>query len=549
MSQSSESPPDHRVRGEALESWKAIAEYFQRGVRTVRRWEREEGLPVHRHVHKQRATVYAIRSELDAWRGARSSSAGSFRRLRASSRVMIAVLPFADLSGSPDREYVAEGLTDEMIGHLGRWDPRTLGVIARTTMMYYRGVNRPVRQIGDELQVDYLVEGSVRWEADRVRVSAHLIDVRNETPLWSGTYEETVRSILVLQRELAGTIGREIRLKLSLEPKSAPAETRTVNPEAYYAHLQGRHFLNAFTPESVRRSLDCLRRAIEADPTYAPSYASLAEAYQQSHIWADEHSARTLPLALEAANQALRLEPDLPEAHASMGLISANYLWDWAGAERHFQMALSLNPGCSPARHWYSEFLAEMGHIDAGLDTIERAQRHDPLSRSIQATRAFVLLLGGRFDEAIAQAEAVLEIDRDYPMALMRLGIALTAKGRHDAAVQALRRAHKADPDLLDALSLLAYAQARAGDTGEALKQRDRLRRLGKRRYVPPFLFANICIGLGEHDQAIDFMEAEYGSRSWYLLLINRSPQFEPLRPHARFQALLRKMNFPAGRS
>ena len=516
----------------------------------MRRWEKEEGLPVHRHVHKKLGTVYAHRSELDAWRRGRSveivrsAGTGVAQNEQSSARVMIAVLPFTHLSADPEQEYVADGLTEEMIGQLGRFNPETLGVIARTTVMQYKHKNRTVRQIRDELRVDYILEGSLRHEAGRVRVTAQLIHARDQTHLWSDTYEQAMHSILVLQRQLARDIGREIRLKLSPRHESWDV-VDMVNPDAYYANLKGRHFLNDFAPESIRRSVEFFRQAIDSDPHYAPAYASLAEAYAQLPVWIDETSVTSLPLALDAAAHALRLDPDLPEAHASLGLINTYYLWDWPVAERHFQRALELNPSCSPARQWYGEFLAAMGRREEALETIERAREHDPLSRSIHATLVFVLLLARRFDEAIAQARQVLEVDPDYPMALIRLGLAYSAKGMHSDAVRTLERAEAVAPTLLDCSALLGYAHARAGAMQPARKQLNKLHSLAKQRYVPPFLFANLYLALGDADNAIRFMEKEYESRGWYLLLIGQGPQFDPLRSHPRFQALLRRMNFP----
>jgi TolB-like protein/tetratricopeptide (TPR) repeat protein len=457
---------------------------------------------------------------------------------------MIAVLPFQNLSGGSEHEYVADGLTEETISQLGRFSPETLGVIARTTVMQYKGVSRAVREIGDELKVSFILEGSVRREADRVRVTAQLIDVHEQTHLWSGTYEETTRSILAFQGELAADIGRQIQRRVA-PPQTGLSDGRIVHPDAYHAHLQGRHLLNGFTPESVRRSVECFRRATAADPEYAPSYASLAEAYERLPIWVNEPAANTLSLALEAAEHALRLDPDLPEAHASLGLINANYLWDWAKAEAHFQRALELNPSCSPARLWFAEFLAEMGRIDEALETIERARIYDPLSRSIQATRAFVFWLGRRFDDAIAQSEQVLQMAPDYPMALIRLGVACAGKGLYDDAARAFRRAKTAAPALLDCRSLLAYAEALGGNRPAALEQLGELQQLAERRYVPPFVFAMVYLGLGEHTLSLEAMEEEYDARGWYLLMLNRGPQFDVLRPHPRFQALLRRMNFP----
>lgn len=533
-----------------LESWKEIAVYLNRGVRTVRRWEKEEGLPVHRHAHNKVGTIYAHRSELDTWReGRRANPTGANQALRSGrllpGRVMIAVLPFASLTDAGDGGYIADGLTEEMIGHLGRFSPATLGVIARTTVMLYRRTDRSLREIAAELKVDYVVEGSVRREGDRVRVTAHLIHARDQAHLWSNTYEQTIHSILALQRDLAGDIAAGVRLTLSPRPGSQTTGLDRVQAEAYYAHLQGRYLLNSFTPDSVRRSIDAFQGAIAADPNYAPAYASLAEAYQQLSVWTEAPPSSTAPLALEAAERAIRLNPELPDAYASLGLIHATFVWDWAEADRNFRRALALNPSCSPAGQWYAEFLADMGRFDEALAVADAALVHDPLSRANQSTRAFVLWMARRFDAAIDQAEAVLDADPAYPMALIRLGTAQAGKGDYAQAVRAFRRASSAAPELPACLGLLGYALGRAGDVQQALAALEKLRRLKEARYVPAFPFALVHLGLGEWDTALRFMEDEFANRGWFLLLLNKAPQFDPLRGNARFDALVRRLKFP----
>lgn len=530
-------PTENRpVCPERLESWKEIAAYFKRGVRTVRRWEKEEGLPVHRHVHNKLATVYAHRPELDAWWGVGRGGA-------VSTPVMVAVLPFRNLSSDPQQDYFSDGLTEEMISQLGRLQPDSLSVIARTTVMQYKVSVKTAREIAAELRVNYLLEGSVRIEGDRARVTARLIDARNQTTLWTASHEEPLRGILVLQRELAANIGREIRLKLS--PQALPHAPRDVDPAGYRWHLKGRHFLNSFTPASVRESLACFRKAIESDPAQASFYASLAEAYERLPMWSNTSARQTFPLALDAATKALEFDPTLPDAYASLGLIHANYLWDWAHAERFFQRALELNPGCSAARQWYAEFLAEMGRTDEALLTIEPARVSDPLSSAIQSTRAFALLLARRFDEAILQAEQVLEVDPQYPMALLRLGLAYSGKGRHDDAIRVFEAAEKSAAGLLDCIALQGYAHGQIGNRRKALKTLRTLKDLANTRHVPPFLLAVVFVGLGDSEEAVRCMEEEYDDRGWYLLLIKEAHQFDPLRAVPRFQALQRRMAFP----
>jgi TolB-like protein/tetratricopeptide (TPR) repeat protein len=458
---------------------------------------------------------------------------------------MIAVLPFHNLGQDSEQDYFSDGLTEEMISHFGRLQPESLAVIARTTVMQYRGTTRTAREIGAELRVNYLLEGSVRVEKDRVRVTARLIDVRDQTPLWANTYDQSMRSILAVQSELAADIVREIRLRIGSPLQATPVEQAVVDPVAYRTHLMGRHLLTSFRPAAVQRSVELFRKAIEADPGFGPSYASLAEAYERLPMWIGLPARQTYPLALEAVEKALELDPHLPDALASLGLIHANYLWNWEKAEQCFERALELNPGCSQARQWYAEFLAEMGRTVEALQILEPARISDPLSSGIQSTRAFALLLGCHFDEAIAEAQQVLELDPQYPMALIRLGFACAGKGLYADAVRAFEAAEEAAPGLVDCVALQGYAHGKAGNRHLALARLADLRRLADERYVPPFLFSNIHLGLDEYDDAIRYMEQEYAARGWYLLLIKQGPQFDPLRSHPRFQALLRAMAFP----
>jgi TolB-like protein/tetratricopeptide (TPR) repeat protein len=543
--------PPRSLSDDRLDSWKEIAAYLRRGVRTVRRWEKEEGLPVHRHVHNTLGTVYALRHEIDAWldsrrAGRRLVPAPSLPERPASGRIMLAVLPFEDLSPDCHATFFGDGLTSEMIARLGQLRPERLGVIARTTVMQYRAAAKTVRQIGDELGVQFVLEGTVRQEAGRARITAELILVRDQTQVWAGEYEQPISSILALQRHLAIEIGRGIDVALAPAPESAPALPGRVQPQAYLACLKGRHFLRRFTADSVRRSIEYFREAIEADPTYAAAHAALAEAYAHLPVWGERPSSETLQLAMASAQRALELDPEQADAYASLGLVLANYVWDWEAAERHFQRALELNPGSVSAGQWYAEFLGEMGRCDEALAILDESGLHDPLSPGIHASAAFALWLARRYVEADARAALGLEIEPNYPMALIRRGVVSVCTGAYDAAVEAFRSAQGATPPLLACTALLGYTYGRAGRREEAEAVLNELRSLERTRYVPAFLLAGVHLGLGDEEEALRLFEREWRARGWYLLLLNRSPLYDPLRSHPRFQALLRRMSFPA---
>jgi serine/threonine-protein kinase len=409
--------------------------------------------------------------------------------------------------------------------------------------MHYKTARRTVRQIGEELRVRFVLDGSARFEGDRVCVTTQLVRAEDQAQVWAARYERPVRSILALQQEIASEIGREVRVTLTPAQQARRGTARDIEPEAYLAYLRGRHFLNEFTSDAVRRAVECFKAALDIDPTYAQAHASLSEAYAHLGVWTDMPTATTLPLAIGAAHAALGLDPGLAEAYAALGLIHANHVWDWHGAERYFLRALQLNPSLAAAAQWYAEFLAELGRIEEALAIVDLAARHDPLSRSIPASRAFVFWLGRRFHEAIAEAERVLAIDPDYPMALIRLGVAQAGTGAYDKAADAFLAAREATPGLIDCTSLLGYAYACSGRTADAQAQLEALRGHAGERYVPPFLFANVHLGLGEHETALECIERECDARGWYMLLIKQSPLYDPLRAHPRFEALLGRLN------
>jgi TolB-like protein/DNA-binding winged helix-turn-helix (wHTH) protein len=284
----------------------------------------------------------------------------------ANGKIMLAVLPFENLSGDPAQEYFSSGLTEEMITQLGRLDPGRLGVIARTSAMQYKDAHKDVRQIGSELGVDYLLEGSVRREGNRVRISAQLIQVRDQSHQWAADYDRDLRDILALQSEVAGAIAQQIRLQLTPEQHARLQNARTLNAEAYESYLKGRFFWNKRTVEGHQKAIEYFQKAVALDPNYAQAYAGLADAYALLGSWANPVMPRgeAMGQARAAAQKALSLDDSLSDAHASLGFVKMHYDWDFAGAEKEFQRAIALNPGYATAHHWYAYDLAALARLD-----------------------------------------------------------------------------------------------------------------------------------------------------------------------------------------
>jgi TolB-like protein/Tfp pilus assembly protein PilF len=558
---------------ERLESWKEIAAYLRRSVRTVHRWEKEEGLPVHRHLHKRLGTVYAFKSEIDAWWQTRpqlesqpdTPSEGASRSWRTSAAIafgvvavllagitwdprsasappvgkaMLAVLPFNNLSASPNQEYFSDGLTEQMITELGSLEPGRLGVIARSTAMHYKGTKKTIREIGEELGVDYVLEGSVRREVDRVRVSAQLIRVRDQTHVWAQSYDRSLMSILALQQDVAEDIAGAVRLKLA--PRAARREP---NPEAYESYLRGRYFVLRMTQDSVKQGVELLEHAVQLDPGYAPAYAALSQAYAHLAIVAGVPPADAMPRSGAAARKAVELDAGLADGYTALGSYLHDYEWNWREAEGAYQRALELNPSHAEAQHFYAMLQAYMGRFDEAVAATRRARRIDPLSLPLNAGVAVVLYLSRRYDDAIAESKHALEMDPNFPLAYVVLGSAYVEKRMYADAIDVLMKGKNVSGGMPDFEALIGYAYARLGRRAEAATHLDVLRQRARREYVPPFILATVHMGLGERDQALAELERAYDDRSWFVPMLNVNPLFDSLRADPRFAALMRRLN------
>lgn len=460
-------------------------------------------------------------------------------------KVMLAVLPFENLSGDPEQEYFSDGLTEEMIAQLGRLQPQRLGVIARTSAMQYKKTDKRVDQIGRELGVDYILEGSVRRAGHRVRITAQLIQVSDQTHLWAENYERDVADVLALQSEVAGRIADSLAVELLPAQQARLASVRPINPEAHEAYLRGRYYWNKGTEEGLKKAIGYFNQAIEKDPAYAPAYAGLAESYALFGDFEILPPKEAYPRAEAAATKALELDDTLAEAHTALGLVRLEYDRDWAAAEREFKRAIELNPSYPTAHQFYSWYLGAVLRPDECIAEGRRALELDPLSVFRNADLGITLYLVGQYDRAIEQSQKALELDPNLDYAHWTLGLAYVQKAMYEEAIAHLEKAVTFSGDSPRYVASLGYAYAVAGRRREARKVLDKLKDLSKQRYVSPYFIATVYAGLGDTEKALEWLEKAYQDHSGWLAYVQWQPEFAPLRSDPRFRDLLRRMNFP----
>jgi TolB-like protein/Tfp pilus assembly protein PilF len=517
-----------------LDSWKEIAAHLQREVRTVQRWERSEGLPIHRHLHQKLGSVYAYRSELDAWRSGRGVE---LERAPERRRTMLAVLPIENWGRDPEQEYLSDGITEEMIVHLGRLNPERLGVIARQSAMAYKGTKKRADEIGRELGVDYLVGGSARREHNRVRVTAHLIDVRDQSEIWAEAHDRDVVDLLSLQREVAATIAQRIRVALA--PHVAPSVAHQAKPDAYEAYLHGRFWLNKRTPEALAKAFKCFERATEIDPSLAVAHAGLADCHNVVAYYGTEAPKTVYPKARSAVERAIELDPALPEAHALLAEVTYLYDWQWNAAEVEFRRAIKLGPNCVVAHQLYGVFLSLLGRSNEALAALHAAERLDPLSVLIGTQIGLCLYEARRYAEAAEQLLRTLELDASLPLTHTCLGMTYAQQALHEEAAHEFRVAAEIAPTDLTPKALLGYVGAVTGKRGDAQKILRGLKSEAKRRHVSAAYAALVHLGLGDVSQALDLAELARKERSGFLTRLKVDPLLDALRSEPRFAKLL----------
>jgi len=550
-----------------LDSWKELAAYLGREVRTVQGWEKNEALPIHRHQHVRLGSVYAFKPELDAWRESRkgvvespapldqpaSEAAKSrlpMRLLAAAGLILIAilgfvfwkfrsaglagstpssvvVLPFLDLSPGKDQDFFSDGLTEEIIDALSRVP--NLRVVARTSAFAFKGKANDIRQIGQQLNVNTVLEGSVRKDGDQLRITAQLNRVSDGTHLWSRTFDRQFRDIFAVQREISQAIAGQLRAG------QVPHREPTTNLEAYRLYQEGRYFFNQHVPpDSYRKAIERYQQAIDRDPKFALAYSGLADSYAYLAENFAVHPKEVMPKAKEAAEKAVALDDSLGEAHTSLGIVKLDYEWDREGAQREFLRAMQLNPGSGYVRHWYAHSLEAQNRLPEAIKEMRAAHDLDPLSVVMYWDIGNELIWSRKFDEALEHLKKASDLFPNHPILLIEQAAAYY--GKHDLqserrALDSLQAVFSAMPQTPAAfLGYLGGGAAHEGRLDAARRVLDELEQRRPKEYAEPLLVLDLCAALHDHKCLALWLERGQEERSalWvYLPLLKPSLSFD----------------------
>lgn len=449
------------------------------------------------------------------------------------------VLPVENLSGDTEHDYVSDGLTEELIAQLSNLDASHLAVIARTSAMSYKGTNKTVGQIAKELGVDYVLESSLRWSGDHLRITALLVRTQDQSQVWAATYDRTPQDMLLMEDEVAKAISAQIHANLVRS-----AQVRSPKPEAYLPYLEGRYYWNKRTRESLERAIVHLQQAISLDPESARAHSALADCYMSLGLLAVGHPSDLFAQAKAEARKALSLDDNLAEAHTSLAYLKFWQEWDWAGAEAEFKKAITLNPDYATVHQWYAEYLRLMGRFNESIAESNKALELDPLSLIINMEAGLPYYLQHQFDQAREHFQRAIELDPNFALAYVELGWTYEEIGDLSKAIATLEKAAQLD-DTTPVLVALGHAYAIAGKTAEARQILGKLQQRAHESYVPPFLLAAIYLGLGEREHALDMLEKAYQEHDWALVWLKVAPKYDSLRSEPRFMAIMQRMNFP----
>ena len=455
----------------------------------------------------------------------------------------IAVLPFTNISPDQADEYFADGMTEELISSVSKM--KGLRVIARTSVMRFKGANQPIAEIGRLLNVGSILEGSVRKAGDKIRISVQLVDPSNEEPRWSQEYDREIRDVFAIQSDVAQKVAEALREHVLGGVARGEEGKATSSTEAYLNYLRGRHFWNKRTEQDLKKAIGFFTDALTSDGNYAKAYTGLADSYAALALLEFMAPHEAYPKAREAVARALSLDAQLAEAHTSLGLIRFQYDWEWKGAEEAFREAIHINPNYAPAHHLFADYLKAMGRFDEALAEIEKAQELDPLSLAINTGVGHVLYLSRQYDRAIEQYRRAVELDPSFMATHVWYGRPYLEKGMFAEAISELETAVKLSGESTLALAMLGHGLASAGRKDEAMHILAKLMERSKNQYVPSYWIAVLYNGFRDREQVAVWMRRAFEERSSWLVWSNVEPRFAWLRDDPDFASLMNAMKFP----
>lgn len=485
------------------------------------------------------AAVFAL--SILAYRTWRSSRAAT----PVPSKMVLAVLPFENLSRDPDEDFFTEGLAEDILNQIGKLNPDRLTVISRLSVAKYKDSKLSASEIGKELKADYLVQGSVQRGSNRVRVRIELIHAQDQTDIWTESYDRELKDVLAVQDSIVRSIAGEIHIALSEGERQHLDNARQLDPAVYEAYLKGRYYWNKRTVAGMQKAEQYFQQAIEHDPTYAAAYSGLADCNSGMAWHGYKSPAEALPKSYAAARKALEIEPNSAEAHASLGL-AMSHRWDWSGAESEFKRALQLNPQYANAHHWYADYLSMQRRHEEAIAESRRALDLDPLNLMINTWAGLRYYLARDYPRAVEQSRAAVDLDPNFAAAHLQLAESDLQSGLHDDAIAEATKSSDLSGGSPLYTAQIAVALAAAGRSNEALNIAHQLEAMTKTRYVSPYGVAQIYGALKRKEDTFMWLQRAYDDHAVWMGYLAVDPLFGPYRLDPRFADLLRRLNLPA---
>jgi TolB-like protein/Tfp pilus assembly protein PilF len=455
----------------------------------------------------------------------------------------IAVLPFVNMSKDSNQEYFSEGLTDGIHNSLAHLNG--LKVCARTSSFQFKKKNSPMKEVGRELGVRTILEGSVQIDGDRIIITANLVNVDDSVSLWSAKYDENMDDIFGLQDKIVNAIAEKLAITILQNGDHAEAKKPTASTDAYKLYLKGRSSWNLGTPPDLKKGIDFFQQAIAIDSSYAAAYAGIADCYTALGYGSFIAPKEAFPKALEAATKSIKLDSTLAEPHASLGYYNFYYEWDWAAAEQEFRNAIALNPNYELGYDWYGYYLTAMKRYDEAKVILEKAKELDPLSVRITTDIGFSLYYSGNYDFAVKQLNASLQMNPMFPLTRLWLGRSYQAKKKYPEAIAEYKKALGSSPEWTVALAAIGNVYGESGDKVNAQKILDTLNSLSTRKFVTSYGVALVYLALDERDQAFLWLNNAYNERSNWLVWLKTDPRWATLIADKRYVELVNKVGLP----